>query len=150
MGRVLPSGRRQRRLVAGTWRVLAFALLTAGALSLVGTGLWQSVRQLVQAPPTGTLRVEVSMSGFDPSRLVVPAGRRVQIELVNLDDQNHADGGGWHDFKAPALGVAEWVAPLGRTTFDLLATRRGTFRFYCDACCGGARDPAMNGAIVVE
>ena len=130
--------------------IAAFITVAVIVVFVLGMGLWQGLRPLVQGTAIGTTQVQVSMMGFQPDRITITAGQPTRIALVDLDDSNHTDGGGWHDFKVPALHVVERVGPLSTKTFVLSVAKPGTYRFFCDACCGGSADPAMNGTLVVK
>lgn len=61
---------------------------------IVGVGIWQSAHQFAATAPAGVMRVETAMADFQPNRIVAHVGKPVRIELVNIDNQNHAHGGG--------------------------------------------------------
>ncbi len=130
--------------------MVAFITVAVIVVLVLGAGIWQGLRPLVARPAAGATEVQVSMAGFSPDVITIKAGQPTRIALVDLDDSNHTDGGGWHDFKVPVLHVVERVAPLSTKTFVLSVSKPGTYRFYCDACCGGSADPAMNGVLVVK
>jgi len=89
------------------------------------------------------------MSGFTPSTLQAQAGVPLRINLINLDNPYHSDGGGWHDFVLPELGLNVSVEPEGQTVFVLQASAPGTYVWYCDLCCGGKASPSMRGTLTV-
>jgi heme/copper-type cytochrome/quinol oxidase subunit 2 len=130
--------------------IAIFVIVALVVVFVLGLGIWQGLRPLVAGPAVGTKEVRVSMMGFQPDVITLKAGHPTRIALVDLDDSNHIDGGGWHDFKVPALHIVQRVAPLSTKDFVLDVTRPGTYRFFCDACCGGSADPAMNGVLVVQ
>lgn len=94
--------------------------------------------------------VEVTMAGFQPGDITVAAGKPTTIRLVNPDSPYHSDGGGVHQFASPELSLDVKVQPRSETTFTLAALQPGTYRFYCDVCCGGKENPSMQGTIVVS
>lgn len=130
--------------------IAAFITVAVIVVLVLGAGIWQGLRPLVEQPAAGTKQVQVSMMGFNPDVITIRAGQPARIALVDLDDSDHTDGGGWHDFKVPALHIVERVAPLSTKIFVLSVAKPGTYRFFCDACCGGSADPAMNGELVVK
>lgn len=73
--------------LAAYWAVAAVVLCLA-VVSLIGFYL----RSSPTAP--GALPVRISMAGFTPREIRVKAGRPVRIELINMDDSGHTDGGG--------------------------------------------------------
>ncbi len=93
--------------------------------------------------------LEISMSGWSPAVIKAKAGQTVAITMINLDNQFHADGGGWHNFAVPAFEVNEPVAPKQVRTFTFTPTRAGEYLFYCDICCGGKENPFMRGKLIV-
>jgi cytochrome c oxidase subunit II len=94
--------------------------------------------------------VEVTMAGFQPGNLTIAAGTATTVRLVNPDSPYHSDGGGVHQFASPELGIDVKVQPRSDTTFTIPALQPGTYRFYCDVCCGGKENPSMQGMIVVS
>jgi cytochrome c oxidase subunit 2 len=80
----------------------------------------------------------------------MPAGKPTTIRLVNPDSSYHMDGGGLHQFAAPALGLEVKVQPKSEKIFTIPAAQPGTYAFYCDVCCGGKENPSMQGTIVVS
>jgi len=105
------------------------------------------------APPAGglpgavELTMRVDMAGFTPPMLDAPAGRAIRLKLVNPDNNMHTDGGGVHGFTVPSLGLDVKVPPLTTMVVNIPAAPAGEYAFYCDTCCGGKENPAMNGVI---
>jgi len=94
--------------------------------------------------------LKISMSGWSPAVINAKAGQPVVVTMINLDNQFHADGGGWHGFTVPAFDVNEPVPPKQTRTFTFTPTRAGKFVFYCDTCCGGKDNPFMRGKLIVS
>ncbi len=90
------------------------------------------------------------MSGFSPNMLTAKAGNPLKIDLINLDNQYHTDGGGWHNFAMDDFSIDVTVEPLGQTVFNVLTGSPGIYGWYCDMCCGGRENPSMNGRVVVQ
>lgn len=132
----------------GTKKAL-FTVLVIAVVLLAGTMLLQSTQKAIPVDATAR-QVRVSMSGFDPSTITVKAGSSVKIELINMDNQYHQDGGGKHNFAMDDFRMNVTVEPLGHRVFTLPTTTPGTFGWYCSMCCGGRASPSMNGRIVVE
>lgn len=94
--------------------------------------------------------VRISMSGWQPGTVDATSGETVTVTMVNLDNQFHTDGGGWHNFVVPDLDVEFRVPPKGTETFTFTANvEPGEYRFYCDICCGGKDNPYMQGTLSV-
>ncbi len=127
-------------------RLVAFAVIVGVAFVLAGALLLRENNQPVE--PNAT-RVTVSMSGFTPNALTVKTGEPLRIDLINLDNQYHTDGGGRHNFVFETLGVSVLVQPLGQAVFTVPTSSQGTYQWYCDVCCGGRDNPAMVGTLTV-
>ncbi len=134
----------------GTLPLRAAVLLLAVLLAAAAVG-YIALRSSERGRPVepGATRVTVSMSGFTPNRLSLRAGDELRINLINLDNSFHSDGGGNHNFVTPALGVTVLVPPEGQQVFGIRASSPGTYTWYCDICCGGKDNPAMVGTLTV-
>jgi cytochrome c oxidase subunit II len=95
-------------------------------------------------------QVRISMSGFTPPKIEMKAGVTQSIELVNLDNNMHSDGGGWHQFASDELVFNYKVAPEKKKMIELTIDKPGVYTFYCDICCGGKENPTMQGQIIVS
>lgn len=104
------------------------------------------------APPASPAAqsVVISMAGFSPNRLTVPAGQPLTLTVANPDSQFHTDGGGWHQFAIDALEIDVRVAPHSRQIVTLGPLAPGKYVFYCDICCGGKTNPSMIGILEVK
>uniref|UniRef100_UPI0040487495 cupredoxin domain-containing protein n=1 Tax=Yoonia sp. TaxID=2212373 RepID=UPI0040487495 len=141
-----PSGRKPSRR-----DVISFGAIAVGAVAASGYFLWPVVRQSrLFATPTEATQVAISMSGFAPNALVAKAGQPIQLRLVNKDNSNHSDGGGWHQFAIEALDVDFKIAPLETAEVSFTVDTPGTYDFYCGVCCGGKANPYMHGQLIVE
>ncbi|HEX2916388.1 MAG TPA: cupredoxin domain-containing protein [Chloroflexia bacterium] len=121
---------------------------------LVGAALVLTGAVVLLIPPassasTADYTVEVTMGGFQPASISIPAGKQVTIKLVNPDSPYHMDGGGVHQFASPELGLDFKVDPKSSKVITIPATKAGTYSFYCDICCGGKENPSMQGKLVV-
>ncbi len=94
--------------------------------------------------------LQINMSGWKPALVRAKAGKPVTITMINLDNQFHTDGGGWHNFVVPAFDVEEKVGPKLTRTFSFTPTEPGEYLFYCDICCGGKENPFMRGKLIVS
>ena len=127
-------------------RISAFALV---ALAVIGTTAWL-LRPRGDGPGTADQNVTVSMAGFEPPAIKVPAGRATTVKLINPDSPYHMDGGGTHQLAIPGLQVNVTVNPRSSMIVALPAAEPGEYTFYCDVCCGGKDNPAMQGKLVVS
>lgn len=125
-----------------------FALVAVVVVVVAGAMLARSAERAAPIDPTA-IPVRVSMSGFSPNTLSVPARTPLRINLINLDNQYHTDGGGWHDFVLEAFRMNVSVEPLGQRVFTVPTDMPGTYTWYCDLCCGGKESPSMLGTIRV-
>ena len=125
------------------------SVLVVAVFLIAGTALLQSTQKGTPIDPTAT-RVRVSMSGFDPSTITVKAGTPLKIDLINMDNQYHQDGGGMHNFAMDDFALNVIVDPLGQKVFSVPTSTPGTYGWYCSVCCGGRASPSMNGRVVVE
>lgn len=140
---------RQRRKAA-VFVVGAAAVLGIAAFLVVSPLRAVRVPASNAAAPTGEIRqVLVTMAGFDPQALRVPAGQPFTVRLVNSDSQFHTDGGGWHQFRIEKLDVDVRIPPKSERSQTFARLAPGTYEFYCDICCGGKENPAMRGVIEV-
>ncbi len=139
-------------------RRLKIGLFAAAALAVLGVSVFlvvsplRSVRAPAVEPPASAgeaRQIVVTMAGFDPPTVRVPAGGPLTVRLVNPDSQYHTDGGGWHQFRLESLNVDVRIPPRSDRTQTFAGLAPGTYEFYCDICCGGKENPSMRGVIEV-
>ncbi len=130
-------------------RIIAFGIVALAVLAAAAYFLWPVVKPSGPVTP-GAVTVQLSMGGFNPSRIEAREGKPLILHLVNKDNRFHTDGGGWHQFAIDELGVDVRVPPLKAQEFTFTPTESGTFEFYCDVCCGGRQNPYMVGALIVK
>lgn len=128
---------------------LRLTLFSVIAIAVIGTAAWLAWPRTIKTAAADRT-VTVTMAGFDPPRITIPAGRAVTLALVNPDSPHHADGGGVHQFAVPDLALDVKVGPQSSTTVSIPAPAAGTYSFYCDVCCGGKQNPSMQGKLVVS
>lgn len=126
-----------------------FAVVLAAVFVLAATMLLRSVEKGTPIDTSATV-VRASMSGFDPTTITVKVGTSLKIDLINMDNQYHTDGGGWHNFAMDDFGMNVTVEPLGQRVFSVPTGTPGTYGWYCSMCCGGRESPAMNGRVIVQ
>jgi cytochrome c oxidase subunit 2 len=87
------------------------------------------------------VRVTAHRFEYEPARVVLKRGERVELEFVSLDCR--------HGFSAPDLGLRSDITPGKPTRLAFVPERAGTFPFHCDVFCGEGHED-MSGEIVVE
>jgi cytochrome c oxidase subunit 2 len=133
------------------FRMLAFGVIVVVVL-LVATSLLVSAfsRPTLPTLSGNVIDLTADMGGFDKKELRVKVGQPVTIRLTSLDNSHHTDGGGKHQWAVDELN-ANVVAPAeGSNTVSFTPDKTGEFTYYCDICCGGRANPAMQGKIIVE
>lgn len=135
------TGRRRWIVLAGSGAVLALALTLALA------PLFHRSSSPPSAPEAQS--IVISMGGFAPDHLVIPAGRPTTLVIINPDSKFHTDGGGWHQFAIDPLHLDTRIPPRSQQVVRLDPLPAGTYEFYCDICCGGRVNPSMRGILEV-
>lgn len=137
-------------------RKAAFGLTAAVVL---GAGIYLAAGDLIGQRGTAStdhaIPVRLSMAGFTPGEIRVPAGETVALELWTTDTAPHLEGG-VHTMISDELGIHEELPAAGMTGESRrvvqIATPAtpGSYDIYCDTCCGGKASPSMHGRLVVE
>jgi heme/copper-type cytochrome/quinol oxidase subunit 2 len=129
--------------------VVVAALVVGGYLAFGDLAGQRSAASSADAIP-----VRLSMAGFTPADIRVPAGRTVAIELWTTDAAPHLQGG-VHTMISDALGIHEELPAAGitgesrRIVQIQTPTTPGVYDIYCDTCCGGKDSPTMHGTLTV-
>ncbi len=123
--------------------ILAIMYFLAPVFSTPASGIAQN-------GDTKVINIQAAMDGFDMQTIRVKAGETVKVNLRSLDNEHHTDGAGKHQFAIDELGVNVIANPLSASSGTFVATKAGTYTFYCDICCGGKANPTMNGKLIVE
>ncbi len=131
--------------IAGASLALAGALLLSPFL-----GLRSEPEGSASGGPVRTVRLTISMGGFDPYEIRARVGETIVLKVWNPDSPYHIDGGGQHQFAIDELGVNLMIPPRSTRVITFTVDRPGVFTFYCDVCCGGRANPAMVGKLIVE
>ncbi len=77
---------------------------------------------------------------FSPASITVSEGDTVRLTINNLDVP--------HGFSIDELGIKRDI-PVGTSTFEFTASKKGNFRFYCSLFCGQGHKE-MEGKLSVE
>lgn len=141
------EARRQQKRV----RSVIFGAIVVGVLGLAGYYL-KTAFFLPPLPPLAgnVIDVSASMSGFDKTEIHVKVGEPVTVRLTSMDTSAHTDGGGKHQWAVDELALNTIAQPESSSTVTFTPETPGTYTFYCDICCGGRANPAMNGKLIVE
>ncbi|MEX2182901.1 MAG: cupredoxin domain-containing protein [Chloroflexota bacterium] len=142
--------RRSRRLRQGVFGLVIAGVLTVGGYLAFG----DLAGQRGAATTADTIPVRLSMAGFTPSDVRVPAGQTVSLELWTTDAAPHLEDG-VHTMISDDLGIYEELPAAGPTGESrkvvtiTTPTEPGTYDIYCDTCCGGKASPSMHGTLTV-
>lgn len=128
-------------------------------VAVLGGGVYLAAGDLFgqrgSASTVDAIPVRLSMAGFTPAEVRVPAGQRVAIELWTTDAAPHLQDG-VHTMISDELGIYEELAAAGpagesrRVVEITTPTTPGTYDIYCNTCCGGKDSPTMHGTLIVE
>ena len=130
-------------------RITVFIVL---ALAVAGGAAYALAPKELATADTGLTDVtlRISMGGFTPADLTVPADRPLRLRIINPDNSHHSDGGGVHGFTIVALGINALVQPETTAVISIPAAAAGDYAFYCDTCCGGKENPSMQGVLKIR
>lgn len=93
---------------------------------------------------------------YVPAGFVVAAGRPVRLTVINSDDGPHT-----MTFDNPHAGIGPFLVKPGKrvahgvqpvsTTFEFTPTKKGAFRWHCEAACDdGGNRWAMGHAVTLQ
>lgn len=142
---------KQARIRQQRIRRALFALIVVGVLGFAGYLLKPAFfRPALPAMTGNVIEVAADMAGFDKKEIRLKVGEPVSIRLTSLDNSHHTDGGGKHQFAVDELELDIIAQPLSSAYVTFTPQKPGRYDFYCDICCGGRANPAMNGSLIVE
>jgi plastocyanin len=142
--------RRSRRIRQGAFGLVVAAILAVGGYLAFG----DLAGQRGAATTAEAIPVRLSMAGFTPSEVKVPAGQTVSLELWTTDAAPHLHNG-VHTMISDELGIYEELPAAGPTGESrkvvtiTTPTEPGVYDIYCDTCCGGKASPSMHGKLTV-
>ena len=143
--------RRRDRIRKATFGFVVIGVLGGGIYLAAG----DLVGQRGAASTADAIPVRLSMAGFTPADIRIPAGQQVSLELWTTDAAAHLEGG-IHTMISDELGLYETLPAAGmsgesRKVVTFAApTGPGTYDIYCYTCCGGKDSPTMHGKLTVE
>ena len=145
---------RQRQ--RGRIRTAGFGVI---AVVVIGAGVYLAAGDLFGQRGSGStadaIPVRLSMAGFTPGEIRIPAGETVALELWTTDAAPHLHNG-VHTMISDELGIYQELPAAGpagesRRVVEITApTKPGAYDIYCDTCCGGKASPTMHGKLIVE
>lgn len=141
---------RRDRIRKGVFALIVVAVFGGGVYLAAGDLLGQRGA----ASTADAIPVRLSMAGFEPGDIKVPAGQTVSLELWTTDAAPHLEGG-VHTMISDELDIYETLPAAGmsgesRKVVTFAApTAPGTYDIYCDTCCGGKDSPTMHGKLTV-
>jgi heme/copper-type cytochrome/quinol oxidase subunit 2 len=142
--------RRSRRVRQGAFGLVVGAILAVGGYLAFG----DLAGQRGAATTAQAIPIRLSMAGFTPSEVTVPAGETVALELWTTDAAPHLQNG-VHTMISDQLDIYEELPAAGPTGESrkvvtiTTPTEPGTYDIYCDTCCGGKASPSMHGTLTV-
>lgn len=101
-----------------------------------------------EVPPTGAVKrfaLTARQWEYNQTRIDVTAGDTVIINVTALDD----GVGSGHGFAITAFNVDQSIRGGETRTIQFVATRQGTFTFFCSVPCGAGHND-MRGTLVVD
>jgi cytochrome c oxidase subunit 2 len=101
-----------------------------------------------EPPPTGDVKqfaLTARQFEFNQTRIEVNTGDTVMINITGLDDGI----GTGHGFAITAFNVDQVIRSGETRTIQFVATRQGTFTFFCSVPCGAGHN-TMRGTLVVN
>lgn len=100
-----------------------------------------SIRLLNPAPKSITIKLYAKKFGFNPARIAVQRGQRVELNIISLDVT--------HGFYIDGYGIKKEIVPRQQTTVSFIADKPGKIRYRCSVICGSLH-PFMLGEIIVK
>jgi len=115
-----------------------FLKITIFSIFVVGTGIiyqnFYRPSEIGPAEASGNV-VEINMRvlenqwTFEPNEIRIQPGDKVILHIFNEDSYDHG-------FAVEAFGVNHRLFPKRETKIDFVASKKGTFNFYCSIPCG--------------
>jgi plastocyanin len=150
-GDALAARDRSERIRAAAFLgVVGLVLAVGGYLAFADLFGQRGIATTANAIP-----VRLSMAGFTPGEIRIPAGETVALELWTTDSAPHLENG-VHTMISDELGIHEELVAAGATgesrrIVEITAPAApGSYDIYCDTCCGGKASPSMHGKLIVE
>lgn len=117
---------------------------------VVGGIIWKSVNTSSNGPvETGAVKEITIVSKklqwtFEPEEITVEQGDRLKLTVLNEDDFDHG-------FAIDAFGISQRLPANGQIYVEFVATKSGTFPFYCSVSCSDSKATGnLLGGVVAE
>lgn len=95
----------------------------------------------IMTPSIKTFSITAKNWEFTPNTITVKKGDTVKLSIASVDVT--------HGFKLPEFNVSADLVPGKTTNLEFVASKAGTFTYFCNVFCGeGHRD--MKGTLIVE
>ena len=146
------SARKADQAVRALWRVHrdSYPVVIVAVVYFLAPVFAPKESGITESSNAKIVNIQAAMDGFDMQEIRVKLGETVKVNLRSLDNEMHTDGAGKHQFAIEELGVNIVAQPLSVASGTFVASKAGTFTFYCDICCGGKANPTMNGKLIVD
>ena len=145
----MPRKQPQRHSSNLGLRVAVFVVLALAVAGGAAYAVWPKELTTSDADAVD-VTVRIDMGGFTPPTISAPANRPVRVRIVNPDSSHHSDGGGVHGFTIVKLGVDANIQPETTQVVTVPPAAAGDYAFYCNTCCGGKENPAMQGLLKIR
>ena len=76
-----------------------------------------------------TIRVKKLERRFDPERIEVNQGDRINLTIINEDDFDHG-------FSVDAFGISQRIPAKSTIHISFVVTQAGEFTYFCSVPCG--------------
>ena len=74
---------------------------------------------------------------FEPEEITVEQGDRVKVKVINEDNFDHG-------FAIDAFGISQRLPANGSIDAEFVASKSGTFQFYCSVSCSSSDNTTFN------
>lgn len=99
------------------------------------------VAEPIVSPGVQRFEVTAKQWAFEPSTIRVKQGEHVVLRVTSTDVE--------HGFTLDAYGIEETLEPFKPVTIEFIASKKGTFTFFCHVYCGSGHGN-MKGTLIVE
>lgn len=112
--------------VAASLIVMVALFTIFGGVNLTGFSLAGSAPSSTDTSATTSPTINVTRSGYTPTRVTVPVNQEITLTLVTNDSRSCANY-----FTIPELKIAQQLPLTGQTPIKFTPTKTGSIRFTC-------------------